>query len=63
MTRRIDEIEVVDLSVLRLVFERGSLRLDGYPTLLLYVHGIENLRAHLAILQATAALDDPISER
>ena len=62
MTRRVDQIEVVNLPVECFVFERSGLRLDGYPTLFLQIHGVKNLRAHLTVLQTTAALDDAISK-
>jgi hypothetical protein len=43
--------------------QRSSLRLDGYPTLFFDVHRVKNLRTHLPILQAAAALDEPVCER
>jgi hypothetical protein len=62
VARRVDQVEVVNLAVECLVFERGGLRLDGYPTLFFDVHRIQNLRAHLAVLQTTAALDESVSQ-
>ena len=63
MARRVDQIEVVDLSIACGVLQRGGLRLDGYPPLLLDVHRVEHLLTHLAIRQTTAARDETISER
>ena len=60
---RVDQIEVVNLAVSGLVTQRSGLRLDGYPTLFLQIHGVQNLSAHLAVLQTAAALDDPVSQR
>ena len=58
----VDQVEVVDLAIKRLVAERSGLRLDGDATLFFDVHRIEYLRAHFAILQATAALDEPVCQ-
>ena len=63
MARRVDLIEVVNLPVERFVFERSGLRLDGYPTLFFNIHGVENLRAHLPVLQTAATLDQSVCER
>ena len=63
VARRVDQIEVVDLSVTRLVRERGGLRLDGYPTLLFEIHRVEHLLFHLAIGEAAATLDQAVGER
>ena len=62
MTGGIDQIEVVDLAVDCLVLECSGLRLDGYPTLFLQIHGVEHLRTHLAILQTAAPLNDAIGK-
>ncbi len=63
MPRRVDQIEVVDLSITGLVLERSGLRLDGYPTLFLEIHRVQDLLFHLAIRQSSATLDQAISER
>ena len=63
MAGRVDEIEVVNLTVQRFVFERCGLRLDGYPTLLLDIHRVEDLCTHLAILQTATTLYEPVCER
>ena len=59
----IDQVQAVDLAVLRLVGERGGLRLDGDAALLFQVHGIEHLRLHLALGQAAAKLDQAVGQR
>jgi hypothetical protein len=63
MTGRVDQVEVVDLAVARLVLQGRGLRLDGDATLFLKVHGVQNLRAHLALLQTATALDEPVGQR
>ena len=63
MTGRVDEIELIALSILRLVLERHALGLDRDAALALEVHGIEHLLLHLALLQAAADLNQAIGQR
>ena len=63
MAWRVNEVEVVDLAIERLVLQRSGLRLDGYPALLFNVHRVKHLRAHFARLQAPATLDQSIRQR
>ncbi len=62
MAGRVDQVQAVGLAVLRLVAERGGLRLDGDAALLLQVHRIEHLRLHFAVGQAAAKLDQAIRQ-
>jgi hypothetical protein len=62
VARRVDQIEVVDLTISGFVAQRSGLRFDGYPTLFFKIHGVQHLRAHLTILQTPATLDDAVSE-
>ena len=62
MPRRIDQIKIVDMSVARLVAQRGRLRLDGDATLTLNIHGVEHLRFHLAVRQAAAQLNNAVRQ-
>jgi hypothetical protein len=63
MPGRVDEVEVVDLTILGLVLQRGGLCLDGYPTLFLDIHRVENLLTHLAFTQPAATLDQAVCQR
>jgi len=63
MAGGIDEVQLVDLAVLRLVIERDAVGLDGDTALTLQVHGIEHLGFHLACRQATAHLDETVGQR
>ena len=63
MPWRVDQIEVVNLSVECFVFERSGLRLDGYPTLFFDIHRIKNLGRHFTVLQAATTLNQAICER
>src|SRR5690606_441963 len=59
----VDQVELVSLTVARLVVERHALRLDRDAAFALEIHGVEHLRLHLAILQAAAELDEAVGER
>ena len=56
MSRRINEIELVDLTVYRTVLEGHALCLDGDTALALDIHGIEHLFGHFPITQTTTGL-------
>jgi hypothetical protein len=59
---RIDQIQVVDLAIARLVVQGRRLGLDGNAALALQIHRIEHLRLHLAVGQAAAQLNDAVSQ-
>lgn len=61
--RGIDEVQLIGDAILRLVIERDAMGLDGDAALTLQVHGIEDLGLHLARSQATAHLDETVSQR
>jgi hypothetical protein len=63
MPRRVDQIQVVDTTIVRLVLKCCCLRLDRDAALALDVHRVEHLRFHLAIAQTSATLDQAIGER
>ena len=63
MSRGINEIQVIDLSVSGLVIQGRCLGLDGDAPFPFQIHGIEHLRLHFTIRQTTAQLDDPVGER
>ncbi len=63
MAGRIDEVQLVTLSVLRLVEQRDALRLDGDAALALQRHVVEHLRLHLAIRESAAHLDQAVGKR
>jgi hypothetical protein len=63
MARRVDQVEDINLAILGLVVQPHGLGLDGDAPLLLDVHGIENLLAHLTVGKAAAGLDQPVGQR
>ena len=63
VARRIDQVELIRFSALRLVFKRGRLRLDRDAALALELHRVEHLLRHLALGQPAAHLDEAVGER
>ena len=63
MPRRVDEVELIDLSVLRLVAKRSRLGLDRNAALLLEIHAVEHLLAHFTVGEAAAALNQAVGKR
>ena len=63
MARGVDQIQVVDLSVFRLVVQGGGLRLDRDAALFFDVHRIQHLGFHFAFGQTTTALDQAVCQR
>ncbi len=63
VARGIDQVQAVNLAILRLVGQCSGLRLDGDAAFLFQIHGIEHLRFHLALGQAAAKLDQTVGQR
>ena len=62
MSRRVDQVKVVDLSVACLVFQRGGLCLDRDAALAFDIHRVEHLRFHFAVGQPSAQLDNAVGQ-
>ena len=62
MARRVHQVQFIGLAVFRDIVEAHRLRLDGDAALLLDIHVVEHLRAHLAIGQAPGALDQAVGQ-
>ena len=62
MSRGVDQVEIVDLAVARLVGQGRGLRLDGDAALLFQIHGVEHLLGHFAVGQAAAELDEAVGQ-
>jgi len=58
---RIDELQLVDDSVMRLVFEPYRLRLDGDATLALELELVEELRDLLAFGDRAGQVEDAVA--
>ena len=63
MTRGVDKVKLIGFAIGRFIVQRHALRFDSYATLTLKIHGIENLRLHFTVRQATADLDNTVRQR
>ena len=62
MPGSINKIELIFLTIARLVHQGDALRLDGNAAFTLDIHGIKHLSGHFAVTQATTELDKTIRE-
>ena len=62
MTRRVDKVQLIDLTATRGVIQRNALGLDSDAALTLNIHGIEHLLVHLAGTEPATVLDKTIGE-
>ena len=63
MARRIDQVELVFVAILRRVVKTNALGLDGDAALPLEVHRVEDLRAHLALAERARKLEQAVGQR
>ena len=63
VTRRVDEIEFIDLAVLAAIVQAHGLRLDRNAALALKLHVVEHLRLHLALSQSARAFNEAVGKR
>ncbi len=63
MTRRVDEIQLIQLARDGLKPQGDALGLDGDAALALQVHAIEHLSLHFPCIQSPALLDEAVRER
>ena len=59
----IDQVQFIDLSVLRLVAQRRRLGFDRDAALTLEIHRVEHLALHLTVREAAAAFDQTVGQR
>ena len=62
MTRRVDEVELVGLTVVGVVHHADGVGLDGDAALPLDVHGIEQLVLHVALIDGARELQDAVGD-
>ena len=63
MAWRVDEVELVELAVVGGVHHADGVGLDGNAALALEVHGVEDLRLHLARGEGAGELEQAVGER
>jgi len=62
VARRVDEIQLVQPAVPRVVVHANGVELDGDAALALQVHGVEHLLAHQPFVERARELDEPVGE-
>ena len=62
VARRVDQIELVGLAILRGVHHAHRVRLDRDAALTLQIHGVEHLRLHFASAKRAGELQQPVSQ-
>ena len=62
VARRVDQVELVGLAVARGVGHAHGVELDGDAALALQVHRVEDLFAHLALVERARGLDEPVGQ-
>ncbi len=62
VTRRVDEVEGVELAIVGPVVQAHALSLDGDAPLPLDIHAVEHLLRHFAIAQGTAQANELIRQ-
>src|SRR5208282_3357484 len=60
---RVDQIELVRVSIFRGVMQPDTFRLDGDAALALEIHGVEHLFVHLALRKRAGHLQQTVRER
>ena len=63
VARRVDQVELILLAVLRLVIQPNSMGLDRDAALALQVHRVENLLHHFALRQGPGVLEQAVGKR
>src|SRR5438093_747243 len=63
MSGRIDEVELIQLAVLRVITHPHRIELDRNAALALQVHRVEDLIAHEPFVEGSGELDQPVGER
>ncbi len=63
MARRIDEVELVGLAVVGRVVHAHGLAFDRDAALALDIHGVEQLRLHVALVDGMGELEDAVADR
>ena len=62
VSRCVDEVQLVHLTILTAVVEPDGLRLDGDAALPLKIHAVKHLRLHLALAERARVLDETVGD-
>ena len=63
VARRIDQVELVRLAIVGVIGNANGIRLDRDAALALDIHGVEQLRLHIALVDGMGELEDAVTDR
>ena len=63
VARRIDQIELIRLAIVGVIGHANGIGLDRDAALALDIHGVEQLRLHVAFVDGMGELEDAIADR
>ena len=63
VARRIDEVELIRLAVVGVIGHADGVGLDRDAALALDIHGVEQLRLHVALVNGMGELEDTVTDR
>ena len=63
VARRIDQIELIRLTIVGVIGNADGIGLDRNAALALDIHGVEQLRLHVAFVNGMGELEDAVADR
>ena len=63
VARRIDQVELICLAIVGVIGDANGIGLDRDAALALDIHGIEQLRLHIALVDGMGKLEDTVTDR
>ena len=63
MPRRIDQIELIRLAIVGVIGHANGIGLDRDAALALDIHGVEQLRLHVAFVDCMGEFEDTVTDR
>ena len=63
VARRIDQIELIRLAIVGVIGHANGIGLDRDAALALDIHGVEQLRLHVALVDGMGELEDTVTDR
>ena len=63
VARRIDQVELIRLAIIGVIGHANGIGLDRDAALALDIHGVEQLRLHVALVDGMGELEDTVTDR
>ena len=63
VARRIDQVELIRLAIVGVIGNANGIRLDRDAALALDIHGVEQLRLHVTLVDGMGELEDAVTDR